>query len=487
MGEIGPEAHRWLAHLNTMGQKLWQVLPLGPTGYGDSPYQTLSTFAGNTMLISIETLQKEGLLQEQDLADFPSFSPDQVQYGPVLLARTKVLNLAAKSFARRASAPLQAAWSQFCQTEADWLEDYALFSALKKEHGGGSWVHWPEALRRREAAALAAATKKHADEIKQAKVLQFLFFQQWKLLRQEAHRRGLAIIGDIPIFVAHDSADVWCRPDLFFMEKDGQPSVIAGVPPDYFSQTGQRWGNPLYRWEVHEKEAFAWWIARLQSSLQLYDIVRIDHFRGFEANWEIPAHEKTAMRGRWMPGPGRKLFDATRQALGDLPILAEDLGVITAEVDQLRDGLGFPGMRILQFAFGDDPKAESFRPESYPTNCAVYTGTHDNDTTLGWYRSEPGKNSTRSAEQITKENHNARTYLSSDGSQIHRDMISLALRSPAHTAIYPLQDVLGLGSEARMNVPGREEGNWSWRFRWDQLTPEIEQWLHRQTHATRRA
>lgn len=487
MGEIGPEAHRWLAHLNTMGQKIWQVLPLGPTGYGDSPYQTLSTFAGNTMLISFDSLRDEGLLKDEDLRNFPVFPENRVEYGPVLLARSALLHKVAQSFARRASPALKAGWMQFCEAESDWLEEYTLFSALKKEYGGGPWILWPEPLRMREPSALDAARKKHSTEIKHSKILQFLFFHQWKYLRQEAARRGISIVGDIPIFVAHDSADVWCRPDLFFMEKDGQPSVIAGVPPDYFSQTGQRWGNPLYRWEIHEKENFAWWISRLKSALKLYDIVRIDHFRGFEANWEIPAHEKTAIRGRWMPGPGRKLFDATRHALGDLPILAEDLGVITKEVDALRDSLGFPGMRILQFAFGDDPKAESFRPESYPANCAVYTGTHDNDTTVGWYRSEPGKDSTRNAEQIAKENHNARTYLSSDGSQIHWDMISLALRSPANTAVYPLQDVLGLGSEARMNVPGREEGNWSWRFQWQQLTPEIEQRLHRLTQEANRS
>ena len=487
MGEIGPEAHRWLAHLNTMGQKIWQVLPLGPTGFGDSPYQTLSTFAGNTMLISFDSLRDEGLLKDEDLRNFPVFPENRVEYGPVLLARSALLHKVAQSFARRASATLKAGWMQFCEAESDWLEEYTLFSALKKEYGGGPWILWPEPLRNRESSALNAARKKHSTEIKHSKILQFLFFHQWKSLRREANRRGISIVGDIPIFVAHDSADVWCRPDLFFMEKDGHPSVIAGVPPDYFSQTGQRWGNPLYRWEIHEKESFAWWIARLKSSLKLYDIVRIDHFRGFEANWEIPAHEKTAIRGRWMPGPGRKLFDAARNALGDLPILAEDLGVITKEVDELRDSLGFPGMRILQFAFGDDPKAESFRPESYPANCAVYTGTHDNDTTVGWYRSEPGKDSTRNAEQIAKENHNARTYLSSDGSKIHWDMISLALRSPANTAVYPLQDVLGLGSEARMNVPGREEGNWSWRFRWQQLTPEIEQRLHRLTQESNRS
>ena len=481
MGEIGPEAHRWLAHLNSMSQKLWQVLPLGPTGYGDSPYQTLSTFAGNTMLISFDSLQDEGLLREEDLKDFPLCPESHVDYGPVLIARSRILDKVAKSFARRASPALKAGWMQFCEKESHWLNDYTLFCALKKEYGGGPWVQWPEDLRQRQTSAILEAKKKHSVEMKYSTILQFLFFHQWNSLRQEAKKRGISIIGDIPIFVAHDSADVWCRPELFFMEKDGQPSVIAGVPPDYFSQTGQRWGNPLYRWEMHEKENFTWWIARLKSSLELYDTVRIDHFRGFAAYWEIPAHEKTAVRGHWVPGPGRKLFDAAHKVLGSLPILAEDLGVITPEVDALRDDLNFPGMRILQFAFGDDPKAESFRPESYPANCAVYTGTHDNDTTVGWYQSEPGKDSTRNADQIRREQHNARTYLSCDGSQIHWDMIGLALRSPANTAIYPLQDVLGLGSTARMNVPGREEGNWSWRFQWNQLTPQVEQHLHRLT------
>jgi 4-alpha-glucanotransferase len=366
------------------------------------------------------------------------------------------------------------------------MEDFALFSVLKTAHGGGPWVNWPTPLVAREKTALAQARKDYAREIRHAKVLQFLFHHQWSALRREAKTRGVSIIGDIPIFVAHDSADVWCHPELFFLEKNGQPSVIAGVPPDYFSQTGQRWGNPLYRWDVHEDQGYAWWIARLRSTFDLYDIVRIDHFRGFAANWEIPATEPTAVKGRWVPGPGRKLFDAAHKALGDLPIIAEDLGVITPDVDALRDGLGFPGMRILQFAFGDEPKAPEFRPESYPANCAVYTGTHDNDTTVGWYRSEPGKDSTRSAEQIAREQHNARTYLSCNGSQIHWDLIALALRSAAHTAIYPLQDVLGLGSDARMNVPGRENGNWAWRFEWNQLTPDIEQRLGRLTRETRR-
>ena len=487
MGEIGPEAHRWLAHLNGMSQKLWQVLPLGPTGYADSPYQALSTFAGNPMLISIAALREEGLLHEKDVENFPPMPENRVDYGLTIAARSQIFYKVATSFARRASPSLKAGLTAFEEKQASWLDDFSLFSVLKAAHGGGPWVDWPSPLVHRDQAALAEARKKYAKEIRHAKILQFLFHHQWLLLRKEAKTRGISIIGDIPIFVAHDSADVWCHPELFLLNRDGQPSVIAGVPPDYFSQTGQRWGNPLYRWDNHEEQGFAWWIARLRSTFELYDIVRIDHFRGFAANWEIPSSEPTAVKGRWVPGPGIKLFHAARKALGNLPIIAEDLGVITPDVDALRNELGFPGMRILQFAFGDDAKAVEFRPESYPSNCVVYTGTHDNDTTVGWYRSEPGKDSTRNSEQIAREQHNVRTYLSCDGTQIHWDLIALALRSPANTAICPLQDVLGLGSEARMNVPGRENGNWAWRFQWKHLSPDIEQRLGRLTRESHRA
>jgi len=487
IGEIGPEAHRWVAHLHGMSQRLWQVLPLGPTGYADSPYQTLSTFAGNPLLISFEALREEGLLLEADLKNFPSFPENRVDYGPVIEARIPILEKAARSFARRASAQLKSGLAKFEEENHFWLEDYALFTTLKKHYGNGPWVNWPAPLVRREAKALQAARKEHGPGIRQAKILQFLFFHQWDALRREAKARGVFIIGDVPIFVAHDSADVWCRPDLFYLEPNGQPTVVAGVPPDYFSVTGQRWGNPLYRWDIHEQEAYAWWISRLKAAFSLYDIVRIDHFRGFAAYWEIPGTEPTAVKGKWVPGPDRKLFDAAKAALGTMPIIAEDLGVITPDVEKLRNGLGYPGMRILQFAFGDDPKAAEFRPESYPAGCAVYTGTHDNDTTVGWYRSEPGKDSTRTAEQIERERHAIRTYLKCDGSQIHWDLIALALRSNANTAIYPLQDVLGLDSSARMNVPGRESGNWAWRFRWEQLTPEIEHRLGRLTRETHRA
>jgi len=486
IGELGPEAHRWLDRLAGMGQRLWQVLPLGPTGYGDSPYQTLSTFAGNPLVISLDELREAGLVDSSRLDALPRFPLDRVDFGTVILPRTSLLHEAAAGFARRAPPALRAGLEEFTDTQRSWLDDYTLFAALKAHFEGRPWTDWPADAARRDAATLAAARRTLAEPIDQARILQFLFVEQWTRLRRRAAELGIAIVGDLPIFVAHDSADVWCRPDLFELDPAGRPTVVAGVPPDYFSQTGQRWGNPLYRWDVHEERCFAWWIARLGHAFALVDVLRIDHFRGFAGYWEIPADQPTAEHGRWMPGPGRKLFDAAAAALGPRPIIAEDLGVITADVDELRDGLGFPGMRILQFAFGDDPRGPLFRPESYPASCVAYTGTHDNDTTVGWYRSEAGGDSTRTAEQVERERHAVRVALSSDGTEIHWDLIRTALASPANTAIYPLQDVLGLGSEARMNVPGREGGNWTWRFRWDQLTPAIERRLADLTAASGR-
>ncbi|MFM7206402.1 MAG: 4-alpha-glucanotransferase [Planctomycetaceae bacterium] len=477
IGEIGPEALRWLERLDAMGQRIWQVLPLGPTGYGDSPYQTLSTFAGNTLMISLDGLREEGLVDDARLAAVPSLPDGHVDFGAAIPSRTSLLHEVAAGFARRAAPELRAALDEFTGSQRPWLDDYTLFASLKAHFEGRPWTDWPADAARRDSATLAAARRTLAEPIDHARVLQFLFHHQWMRLRRRANELGIAIVGDLPIFVAHDSADVWCRRELFELDAAGRPTVVAGVPPDYFSRTGQRWGNPLYRWDLHEERGFDWWIARLAHAFALVDVLRIDHFRGFAGYWEIPADQPTAEHGRWMPGPGRTLFDATARALGPRPIIAEDLGVITPDVDRLRDELGFPGMRILQFAFGDDPRGPLFRPETYPAGCVVYTGTHDNDTTVGWYRSEPGRDSTRSAEQIERERHAVRVALSCDGSEIHWDLIRLALGSPADTAIYPLQDVLGLGSEARMNVPGREGGNWTWRFRWDQLTPAIEQRL----------
>jgi 4-alpha-glucanotransferase len=487
IGEIGPEAHHWLERLARMGQRLWQVLPLGPTGFGDSPYQTLSTFAGNPLVISFDALRDDGLVDPDRLDLMPPLPADHVAFGDVIGTRLEVLHEVAAAFPRRASAALRAGFERFVDEQRAWLDDYALFVSLKARFDGRGWTDWPADVAGREPGVLAAPRRDLAAGIQLARVGQFLFHEHWSRLRARAADLGIAIVGDLPIFVAHDSADVWCRPDLFALAADGRPTVVAGVPPDYFCRTGQRWGNPLYRWDVHEAEGYAWWIARLRHAFALVDVLRIDHFRGFAGYWEIPADHPTAEHGRWMPGPGRKLFDAVAQALGPRPIIAEDLGVITPDVDQLRDDLGFPGMRILQFAFGDDPRGALFRPESYPANCVVYTGTHDNDTTVGWYRSEPGRDSTRTAEQVAREQHAVRVALSTDGSEIHWDLIRLALQSPAATAIYPLQDVLGLGSEARMNVPGREGGNWTWRFRWDQLTPAVERRLADLTATSGRA
>ena len=464
IGEIGPHARVFADTLVKMGVGLWQILPLGPTSFGDSPYQALSTFAGNTLMISFDQLREDGLLDDKHLAGFPEFDPRCIDFGDVIIARKKVLKAVCKSFARRATPEMKARFAAFCEHHAYWLEDYALYTAIKADQGGRPWTEWVPELRQRDAEALASATKKFKTAIQHECICQFLFHDQWKALRRYCHDRGLELVGDIPIFVAHDSADVWARPDLFLLEEDGTPKVVAGVPPDYFSETGQLWGNPLYDWDKHKADNYSWWARRMKKIFEDVDIVRIDHFRGFDQYWEIPYPAENAMGGEWIDGPAYSLFDSLRNQLGPLKIIAEDLGIITDSVEALRDYYQFPGMRILQFAFGTDPKAEDYRPESYPANCIVYTGTHDNDTTVGWYHSTPGGNSTRTWEEIEEEKHQIRVYLSCDGSEIHWDLIALAWRSPADTAIAPLQDVMGLGTECRMNVPGRQGGNWQWRF-----------------------
>ena len=486
IGEIGPEADRFADFLQATGQHLWQILPLGPTSYGDSPYQSPSTFAGNPLWISFDLLIKDKLLSRSQLKNFPSFPADKVDFGPVIVARFAVLKKICASFSERAAPDMQREFADFCARSAAWLDDYALFSALKDAHGGVPWTQWEADLIRREPAALEAAREKFADEIRAVKIVQYLFERQWKRLRAYCAARGIKFIGDIPIFVAHDSADAWAHQDLFFLDEKGHPTVIAGVPPDYFSSTGQRWGNPLYRWDRHAETGYAWWVERLRKTFELVDIVRIDHFRGFEKYWEINADEPTAINGRWVDGPKEALFDELLKRLGRLPIIAEDLGVITPEVEALRDKYHFPGMRILQFAFGDDDQAEEFRPESYPPNCVVYTGTHDNDTTVGWFNSEPGQDSTRTLEQIEKERQSILEYLGTDGHEIHWDLIHLGITSKANTFVVPVQDLLGLDGTARMNVPGREGGNWTWRFSWDQLTPDIKKRLKKLTRHARR-
>ena len=486
IGEIGPEADRFADFLQATGQHLWQILPLGPTSYGDSPYQSPSTFAGNPLWISFDLLIKDKLLTKAQLKKFPVFPAGKVDFGPVILARMAVLNKVCAKFPEKASPAMQEDFAAFCVRNAGWLEDYALFAALKDAHGGVPWTQWGPELASREPAALQAAREQYRDEIRNVQIIQYLFEHQWKRLRAYCAERRIKFVGDIPIFVAHDSADVWANPGLFFLRPDGQPSVVAGVPPDYFSATGQLWGNPLYNWEAHKAQNYAWWMARLRRILELVDIVRIDHFRGFEAFWEIPGGETTAIRGKWVKGPDQDLFDALRNQMGDLPIIAEDLGVITPPVEALRDRNDFPGMRILQFAFGNDDRAAEFRPESYPAHCCVYTGTHDNDTTVGWFRSEAGAGSTRTAEEIASERKMILDYLRTDGKEIQWDLIQLGARSNANTFVVPLQDLLGLGSEARMNTPGVAGGNWQWRFAWDQITDALRDRFAYVTRATGR-
>ena len=471
MGEIGPFSRQFIQTLQFSGQSYWQVLPLGPTGYADSPYQALSTFAGNPMFISFDDLVEDGLLKSGELNDFPEFPAERIDYGPVLIARQAVLDRVCHLFSRRASPELKAAFEAFCQKQAEWLEDYALFVVLKEENELRPWTEWAPEFVHRDPVAIKRYRKQRASAIRRAKLRQFLFDRQWRRLREFAHAHGVKLIGDIPIFVAHDSADVWANQDLFYLDDRGQPTVVAGGPPDYFSATGQLWGNPLYRWDVHRERNYAWWMKRMRHILETVDIVRIDHFRGFESYWEIPAGEPNAIKGEWVKGPDADFFHALKRELGDIPVIAEDLGLITEEVDQLRDAFDLPGMRILQFSFAEDLKP-NLQPEGFPENCVVYTGTHDNDTTLGWFWREPGLNNTETEAQIRAERSLVLETVHTDGSQINWDLIALAHRLRPHTAIVPLQDVIGLGTEARMNVPGRMDGNWAWRFTEAQLREE---------------
>ena len=487
IGDLGRAAYDFVDFLAAAGQSLWQVLPLGPTGYGDSPYQCFSAFAGNTLLISPDLLLQDGLLTEADLADAPAFADEtRVDYGGVYEFKTALLGKAYERFRRTTEHSLRGGLEAFTQKERAWLEDYALYRALKDARDGVAWNKWEPALVRREAQALAAARQQLGEQIEAQKFYQYLFFRQWSALRRYCHEHRVQVVGDIPIFVAHDSADVWVNPFEFKLDDMGNPRVVAGVPPDYFSATGQLWGNPIYDWEKMRRENFRWWIERVRGTLNTVDILRIDHFRGFAACWEIPGGDQTAERGRWVPAPGRDLFQAIRQALGDLPIIAEDLGVITPDVEELRDGFGFPGMRILQFAFGGDPKNIDL-PHNYIRNVVVYTGTHDNDTTVGWFHSAAGAGSTRDAAQIERERGFCKKYLDADGREIHWDFIRAVLASVANTAIIPLQDVLGLGTEARMNLPASTSGNWAWRYRADALTDDLRRRLRELTETYGRA
>lgn len=452
IGDLGPQAYRWVDFLSASGCGLWQILPLGPTGYGDSPYQCFSAFAGNPYLVSPELLIEDGLLLPGDLSTMPEFPADRVDFGALIPWKLELLNKAFIHFQLLESADLQNEFETFSKEHAFWLEDFALFMALKEAYGGGPWVKWPASLRERSSQALARARKAFATPVLRHKFYQFLFFRQWKALRAYTSNRNIQIIGDIPIFVAHDSAEVWSQPELFYLNKKGNPTVVAGVPPDYFSRTGQLWGNPLYNWEVHARNDFTWWIQRIRNVLGLVDIIRLDHFRGFAGYWEVPAREKTAVRGRWVSGPGESFFEVVAKAFGELPIIAEDLGEITPDVVAMRDRFDLPGMKIVQFAFHGDPN-EPFLPHNHVANCIVYTGTHDNDTATGWYER---------VSEIEKDYY--RRYLGRDGHDVAWDMIRAAWMSVGVFAIAPMQDLLGLDNSARMNYPGNPSGNWSWRM-----------------------
>jgi 4-alpha-glucanotransferase len=474
IGDFGPEAYRFLDFLKQSGNKLWQVLPLNPTGYGDSPFQCFSAIAGNPLLISLERLTERGVLSQEDLESRPFFPSNKVDYGAAHHFKVPILTKAAATFLKRANGNERTDFERFCRTNANWLDDFALFMACKNAHDGVRWTEWTADIAAREPHALHEWTLRYAAEIDVIKHWQFEFFQQWQALRSYAHGHGIRIIGDVPIYVAHDSADVWANRELFCLDSQGNPTRVAGVPPDYFSATGQLWGNPIFNWKLLKRTGYKWWVERFRAAFRLYDIVRIDHFRGFEAYWEVSATESTAMNGRWIKGPGTELFSTLQEELGELPIIAENLGVITPEVEQIRHQFGFPGMAILQFAFGNDPQGPSFRPHNYVRNLVAYTGTHDNDTTLGWRNSKGTIDSIRTSEDVAKERVFARTYLGcADDEPINWAMIRTVLASVADTAIIPLQDVLGLGTEARMNLPGTSRGNWRWRFLPGVLSSEL--------------
>jgi 4-alpha-glucanotransferase len=458
VGDFGPRAYAFLDWLQSAGQKLWQLLPLNPPGYGNSPYGCLSSFAGNPLLISPEQLAADGLLP--DGIEVPQLPDGEVDFDAAVAWKESLLRRSFEHFEKHAPAPLQSELEQFVESavNAEWLDDWALFMTLKSVYHFRDWPSWDADLALREPAALEEARNQFYGEIRYHEYVQWLFFRQWDALRGAAHARGIRIVGDVPVYAAHDSADAWSHRELFHLDAAGKPTVVAGVPPDYFSADGQRWGNPLYRWDVMAADSYAWWISRVRANLRMVDILRLDHFRAFAAYWEIAASEPTAKNGRWVAGPGRALFDALRTALGDLPLVAEDLGFITKDVDELRIGAGLPGMKILQFAFDDADSPHL--PHRYECNTVVYTGTHDNDTARGWY--EKASEEARAA---------ARTYLGCAGEEIARGMIHAAYTSVANTAIVPLQDVLGAGSEARMNRPGEGKGNWAWRFRDGALTP----------------
>lgn len=468
IGEIGAEALTFVDTLRSMQLGVWQFLPTGPTAYGDSPYQPLSTFAGNEMLISIADLVQEGLLENHEVEELTSLPTDYVDYGKLIPIKSRLLDIAARRFHYKADDERSSRYFEFVQgNDAAWLHDYAIFRILKTRHGERPWPEWQAPYVHRDAEALRKLELSANGDVRAIKTAQFFFFEQWRRLRDYAHSKGITLFGDMPICIALDSSDAWANREILCLDENGHPDHVAGVPPDYFSEDGQLWGNPLYDWNMHARDGYRWWIERLRASTQLADLVRIDHFRGFESYWSVPSDATTARSGAWEPGPGDAIFDAMQQEFGNLPIVAEDLGVITPEVEALRDRHQIPGMRVLQFDVCD----EGFTLADVDENSVCYTGTHDNDTTIGWFLGSPGD--IRTAQEIRDAQDAALAITGGRPETIHLDMIRAALSTKARLAIAPMQDFLGLGSEARLNIPGKPGGNWRWRVLLTQLTPEV--------------
>ncbi|MFC1605313.1 4-alpha-glucanotransferase [Pseudomonadota bacterium] len=481
IGDIGDCATTFVDTLVEMGMGVWQFLPLGPTAYGDSPYQPLSAFAGNANLIGLEPLRRLGLLQASELAPLRELPRDFVDYGRLIPLKRVLLAKAAERFSERKGNGLVTEYEDFLHRASDrWLDDYALFRVLKTVHGERPWPEWDKGYERREQAALSGAREAFRKQIERICFIQFLFDRQWQALKSYATERNVCLFGDMPIYIALDSADAWAHPELLLLDRDGKPSHVAGVPPDYFSEDGQLWGNPLYDWAYHEQSGFKWWIERTRHAAQQAHLVRIDHFRGFESFWSVPYGAETAKDGRWVPGPGDALFMALEQTLGKLPIVAEDLGVITPEVDALREDHGIPGMVVLQFEVGDP----EFDFDSIEVNSVCYTGTHDNDTTAGWFRGNG--DDTRTPEEIESTRATTLERTGGTAGTIHQDMIRLAFSSRSTIAVAPMQDFLGLGSVARLNRPGTTANNWRWRMQYGDLGAELAAAIREQVHATSR-
>ncbi len=464
VGDLGPWAYRFADFLAEAGQRYWQILPLNPTDpeHGNSPYHSCSAFAGNPLLVSPELLLRDGLLDAEDLASPPGFPAAGVDYRPVGTYKADLLRRAADRYSAGRGGQ---EFERFCRGQAGWLENHALFVALKTHLGGRDWTSWPAEFRDRRTEALERARQELADSVTREKLRQFFFFSQWQALRGHCRERGIRIIGDLPIYVVHDSVDVWARPELFKLDEHKRPSVVAGVPPDYFSETGQRWGNPVYRWDLLREQGYDFWIERVRHNLALFDWVRLDHFRGFVAFWEIPAAEATAVNGRWVEAPAVDFFTCLKEAVSPLAIIAEDLGIITPDVVEVMRRFGFPGMKILLFAFGEDLATNPYAPHNHVRHCVVYTGTHDNNTVRGWFENEaPPETRARLASYLGREIGPA---------EVSREMARLAMTSVADTVILPMQDLLGLGAEARMNRPASQRGNWQWRLLPEQLTPAL--------------